>query len=194
MGRYASGMLLLALRPKPLSGMGLHPSPSNTDGQYWSGMGLLAPHGTETGRSLLDRDGIGPILDQQREDQSLTEMGLATFRKHSGPARWDRNAATTIPDPYRPTKNPRGAGLGQTWPSVLLRRRTSFVGLSVQTAGLSVKSEGLGQFKFGYTVGFAGTHQMGTGRCTETPVCCGRKHHVPSGVIRTASPQSSIQL
>jgi hypothetical protein len=37
----------------------------------------------------------------------LTEMGLATFRNHSGPARWDRNAATTIPDPYRPTIKPQ---------------------------------------------------------------------------------------
>jgi hypothetical protein len=36
-------------------------------------------------------------VDQHWVDQSLTGMGLATFRNHSGPARWDQNVATTIP-------------------------------------------------------------------------------------------------
>jgi hypothetical protein len=58
-------------------------------GRYWTGMGP------------------GPTLDQQWVDQSLTEMGLATFKNHSGPARWDRDATTTIPDPYRPTIKPQ---------------------------------------------------------------------------------------
>jgi hypothetical protein len=62
-------------RPKPLSGMGLlmHPSPSNTDGQLWSGMGLLA----HMVQKLAGRywTGMGPasFLDQQWVDQSLTE-------------------------------------------------------------------------------------------------------------------------